>query len=211
MKDWKTRVWLAAIAGAFFAAGMLFVPRLGIEADEAILGNGIYEFGAPWYAWKIGGSELPVMMMSYLGALKTWIYSLLFAVTQPSAVSLRLPTMLLAAATLWLFFGLLDRTVSRRAAWIGVALLACDCSYLLLNIPDFGFVTLQFFFKLSAMLLILRFHRGGSRWALAGGFFLIGLALWDKAVFLWVLFGLAVATVAVFPREVRRSLTVRNV
>jgi hypothetical protein len=61
------------------------------------------------------------------------------------------------------------------------------------------------------MLLILRFHRDGSRWALAGGFFLIGLALWDKAVFLWVLFGLAVATVTVFPREVRRSLTRRNV
>jgi hypothetical protein len=211
MMDWKTRTWLAAICGAFFAAGMLFVPRLGIEADEAILGNGIYEYGAPWYSWKIGGAELPVMMMSYLGALKTWLYSILFAVTPPTAVSLRLPTMLLAAATLWLFFRLLDRAVSRRAAWIGLALLACDSSYLLLNVPDFGFVTLQFFFKLSALLLILRFHRDGSRWALAGGFFLIGLALWDKAVFLWVLFGLAVATVAVFPREVRKSLTGRNV
>jgi 4-amino-4-deoxy-L-arabinose transferase-like glycosyltransferase len=211
MADWKKRAGLLAICGAFFAAGMLFVPRLGIEADEAILGNGMYEFGAPWYSWKVGGSELPVMMMSYLGALKTWLYSLLFLVTPPRALSLRLPTMLIAAATLWLFFSLLDRTVSRRAAWIGVALLACDSSYLLLNVPDFGFVTLQFFFKLSAMLLILRFHRSGSRWALAGGFFLIGLALWDKAVFLWVLFGLAVATVAVFPREIRRSLTARNI
>ena len=42
---------------AFVAAGMLFVPRLGIEADEAIVANGIYEHGAPLYSWKFGESE----------------------------------------------------------------------------------------------------------------------------------------------------------
>ena len=39
---------------------------------------------------------------------------------------------------------------------------------------------------------------------------MLGLALWDKAVFLWVLGGLAVATLVVFPRNVRRHLTKRN-
>jgi hypothetical protein len=196
---------------AFIAVGMLFVPRLGIEADEALVGNGIYEYGAPFYSWKWGASELPVMLLSYLGALKTWLYNLLFLATPPRPISLRLPMLLIAAATLGLFFTLLDRTVSRRTAWIGTVLLASDSSYLLMNAADYGPVTLQFFLKLSAILLILRFHRAGSRWALAGGFFLVGLALWDKAVFLWILFGLAAATLAVFPREVRRLLTGRNI
>jgi hypothetical protein len=35
--------------------------------------------------------------------------------------------------------------------------------------------------------------------------------MWDKAVFAWVLFGLAVATVAVFPREIRKHLSAANV
>ncbi len=211
MRDWKKRAGLAAIMAGFIALGMFFVPHLGIEADEAIVGNGIYEHGAPLYSWKWGESELPIMMLSYLGALKTWFYNLLFLATPPRPISLRLPMLLIAAATLWLFFTLLDRTVSRRAAWIGTVLLACDSSYLLMNAADYGPVTLQFFLKLSAILLILRFHRTGSRWALAGGFFLVGLALWDKAVFLWILFGLGVAVFAVFPRQLRRHLTAPNI
>ena len=42
-------------------------------------------------------------------------------------------------------------------------------------------------------------------------FFLLGLGLWDKAVFAWVLFGLAIATAAVFPRDVRKHLSRANV
>jgi hypothetical protein len=209
MKD--TRAGLIPIMmAAFTAAGMLFATRLGIEADEALVGNGIYEHGAPLYSWKWGSAEIPIMLLSYLGALKTWFYSVWFLAWRPGRISLRLPMLLIAAATLWQFFLLLDRTVSRRAAWIGTVLLASDSSYLLMNTADYGPVTLQFFLKSSAILLVVKFHRTGSRWALAAGFFLIGLALWDKAVFLWILFGLGVAVMAVFPREVRRALTLRN-
>jgi hypothetical protein len=211
MSQAKTRFALLAVAVAFVAAAMLFLPRLGIEADEAMLGNGIYEHGAPLYSWKFGGNEIPVMLIGYLGALKTWLYNPYFLAVTPGPVSLRLPMVLVAAATLGLFFALLDRVAGRAAAWIGTLLLATDSCYLLLTTTDFGFVVLQFFFKLAALLLLLKFHDAGSRWALAGAFFLLGLALWDKAVFLWVLFGLAVAALLVFPREIRRHLTGRNV
>src|SRR5579871_1488780 len=125
----KKRVGLGAIALGFVITAMLFVPRLGIEADEAIVGNGIYEHGAPLYSWHFGENEVPVMMISYLGALKTWFYNLLFWVVRPRPLSLRLPMVLIAAATLWLFFEFLDRTVGRKAAWIGTLLLATDSSY----------------------------------------------------------------------------------
>jgi hypothetical protein len=207
----KARAALLAIALGFIATAMLFVPRLGIEADEAIVGNGIYEHGAPWYSWRLGDFELPIMMISYLGALKTWFYNVLFLIVHPRPVSLRLPMVLIAAVTLWLFFALLDRTVGRRAAWIGMVLLATDSSYVLMNAADYGPVTLQFLFKLGALLLILRFHQTGSRAALAGGFFLLGLAMWDKAIFAWVLCGFAVGAVAAFPRETLRHLTPRNI
>jgi hypothetical protein len=112
--------------------------------------------------------------------------------------------LLLAAGTLWLFFELLDRTLNRRAAWIGTVLLATDTSYLLMNTADYGPVTLQFVFKLAALLLLVRFHQNGSKKELAWAFCLFGLALWDKAVFTWVLFGLAAGAIAVFPRELRK-------
>lgn len=210
VKQWRMRWILFAIALAFLASGMLFVRRLGIEADEAIIANGIYDHGAPWYSWKFGDNEIPVMIISYMGALKTWIYNLIFLFVRPGVVSLRLPVLLLGALTVCLFFEFLDQSVGRRAAWIGTALLATDTSYVLLTVPDFGPLALQFVFKLSALILLLRFHRTGSERALATAFCFIGLALWDKAVFLWVLFGLSVAVLVVFPRAVLSRLTVRN-
>src|SRR5579864_3610870 len=137
MSRW-TQCALIALALAFVAAGMLFVPRLGIEADEAIITSGIYDHSNPWYSWKFADAELPIMLISYLGALKAWFYNGLFLFMPPRPMVLRLPMLLLAAGTLWLFFELLDRTVNRRAAWIGTLLLATDTSYLLLNTADYG-------------------------------------------------------------------------
>jgi dolichyl-phosphate-mannose-protein mannosyltransferase len=202
---------LLGVALAFVAAGMLFVPRLGIEADEAIIANGIYDHGNPWYSWKFADVELPIMLISYLGGLKAWFYNGVFLFTPPRPIVLRLPMLLLAAGTLWLFFELLDRTIGRRTAWIGTLLLATDTSYLLLNTADYGPVTLQFVFKLAALVLLVRFHRDASKRDLACAFFFLGLGLWDKAVFAWVLFGLLIAGVAVFPRELRKHLSGANI
>jgi hypothetical protein len=206
-----TQRGLIAVAVAFVAAGMLFVPRLGIEADEAIVANGLYNHGQAWYSWKAGDAEVPVMLISYLGALKTWFYKGVFLFAAPRPVALRLPMLLFAAASLWLFFELLDRTIGRRAAWIGTLLLATDTSYFLLNTADYGPVTLQFVLKLGALVLLVRFHQDHKTRDLAWAFFLFGLGMWDKAIFAWVLFGLAIAAVAVFPRELRRHLSGANI
>ncbi|MEO8027061.1 MAG: hypothetical protein ABI823_11330, partial [Bryobacteraceae bacterium] len=74
--------WLLAglLAAVFLLPGLAIIPRLGIEVDEALLGNGIYDGGAPWYAWHIAGAEIPVMILTYVGALKTWIFNLIFAI-----------------------------------------------------------------------------------------------------------------------------------
>jgi hypothetical protein len=151
------------------------------------------------------------MLMSYLGALKTWFYKGVFLFAAPRPMVLRLPMLLFAAASLWLFFELLDRTIGYRAAWIGTLLLATDTSYFLLNMADYGPVTLQFVFKLAALVLLVRFHQKGSKKDLAWAFFLLGLGMWDKAIFAWVLFGLAIAAAAVFPRDLRKHLSGANI
>jgi 4-amino-4-deoxy-L-arabinose transferase-like glycosyltransferase len=197
----RARGALAAILVLFIATAMLFVSRPGIEADEALVAN------AALYSWH----SIPLMLMSYMGALKAWFYIALFSVVKPGAVSLRTPTVLLGAAAIWMFFLLLDRTIGRRAAWIGALLFATDTMFVILEAIDYGPNALHFVLKLGAMLFLVRFHREGSTLALAAGFFLLGLGLWDKAIFAWVLFGLTTATVLVFPREIWRHFTIRNV
>ena len=197
----RARGALAAILLLFIATAMLFVSRPGIEADEALVVNPAV------YSWH----HVPLMLMSYMGALKAWIYLALFNIVRPSALSLRAPTILIGAVAIWLFFLLLDRTVGRRAAWIGALLLATDSTFVILEAIDYGPNALHFVLKLGGMLLLVRFHRAGSPWALAGGFFLFGLGLWDKAIFAWALFGISIAAVIVFPREIWSRFTIRNV
>ena len=205
--------WLAlgAISLLFLVLGWPFARRLGIEVDEAIVGNGIYPGISAHYSWWLFGNEIPVMLLSYMGTLKTWIDNAVFAVFKPGQFSLRLPMMLAGVAALWLFFRFVDRVAGRPAAWIATLLLATDTSFLLSDTIDMGGVALQPLFKLGAILLILRFHETNSLRALAGAFFLLGLGLWDKAVFVWVLGGLGVATIAIFPRELLQHLRPKTV
>jgi hypothetical protein len=86
-------------------------------------------------------------------------------------------------------------------------LLATDATYLLTVCFDWGPVALQHLLLVGGMLLLIRFHQEGHAVWLAGGFFLFGLAMWDKALAIWMLSGMGVAGLAVFPRQIWRAAT----
>src|SRR5262245_41243881 len=71
-----TLAWMACIF--FIAAGHAFVPLLGIEDDEALFAKGLYHPRAELYSLKRGNSQIPIMLMNYLGCLKTWLYGPIF-------------------------------------------------------------------------------------------------------------------------------------
>ena len=149
------------------------------------------------------------MILSYLGALKTWVYDAVFIVFPPGPISLRLPTLLAGAATVWLFFLLLFRVAGRASAWLGALLLATDPSFLLNETIDFGPVAFHHLLKMGALLLILRFVDSRRILYLAIAFFFFGLAMWDKALYTWSLVGLGCATAAVYPAAVRRHVNAK--
>jgi 4-amino-4-deoxy-L-arabinose transferase-like glycosyltransferase len=208
--DPRLPVGLALAACAlFYLEGQAFLPLLGIQNDEAIFA---YAFLQPrgGYTVRFGHSHLPLMLMSYLGTLKAWIYRPIFAVFAPSVWSLREPALLFGVASVWLFFLLLRRIAGARAAVIGCGLLAVDALYLLTVSFDWGPVALQHLLLVGGMLLLVRFYQEGSAGSLAWGFFLLGLAMWDKALAVWMLSGMAVACAVVFPRQIRRVATPRR-
>jgi hypothetical protein len=182
---------------------------MGIEADEALVGNGLYPRAAAWYSWRVFGRDVPVMLLSYLGAAKAWICAVIFAVWGPSAISLRLPTAMLGACTVALFWRLLKDVSGIPAAWIGAVLLATDTAFLLLTTIDFGPVALQLFLKTAALALFVRWFHTHRTILFAGSWFLFGLALWDKAAFMWIAAGLAAGAAVVFPSVARRVIRPR--
>jgi Dolichyl-phosphate-mannose-protein mannosyltransferase len=198
----------------FWAAGQFFVPLLGVEADEGIFAGPLLQPKAWHYAIRVGHSHVALMIMSYIGTLKTLLYVPVFRIFRPGIWSLREPMLIAGAAGIWLFYLLLRRIAGSGAGLAGAALLATDSLYLLTTCFDWGPVTLQHLLLIGGAFLIVGFaqeHKrpGAERW-LAGGCFLIGLAMWDKALAVWMISGMAVAAAAVCCRPIARLATRRR-
>jgi len=194
----------------FFGAGQCFLPLLGVQNDEALFGAAIFEPRVS-YTIKFAHSRLPIMLMSYLGTLKSWIYAPIFKVFGAGVPALRDPMLLAGVAGVWLFYLLMRRIAGERAAVIGCGLLAVDSLYLLTICFDWGPVALQHLLLIGGMLLLVKFYQERGALALAGGCFLLGLAMWDKALAIWMLSGIGIAGISTFPRQILAVTTFRRV
>jgi hypothetical protein len=190
--------------------GFAFVPHIGVQNDEALFAHAIYEPRAGLDTVVIGRSRFPLMLMSYLGTLKSWIYRPVFRAFGTGVSALRDPMILAGGISVWLFFLLLRRAAGTRAALIGCLLLAVDSTYLLTSCFDWGPVALQHLLTIGGMFLLLRFYQEGSERALAGGMFLWGLAMWDKALAIWMLSGICTAAIGLFGWRIWRVTTRRR-
>src|SRR5207302_6860219 len=115
----------------FILIAFAFIPQAGVQNDEALFASGIYQQMGIAQGVKVFGHRIPLMLMSYLGTLKSWLYAPIFRFWKPSDYSLRVPVILASGATIWLFWSLLRRIAGDRAAAIGVVLLASDTLFLI--------------------------------------------------------------------------------
>ena len=195
--------WIAFfICLLFVATGLPWIGETGVQSDEALFSGQIYR--QPWEGRS-------VMLMSYVGAVKSYIYAPIFALWKPSAASVRVPAILLGGLTIGLVYLAAKRALGVKAALITTTLLATDTTFLFSTRWDWGPVVLQHLCFAAGMLGFVTFARTSKyRW-LAMGAFVFGLGMWDKALFSWSLAALFVATAIVFPRELRSRLNWRSV
>lgn len=185
----------------FFLAGLALIPWPGLQNDELFFAGPIYAADAAFYSFRVGPWNIPVMVMSYTGALKTWLYQGLFQFFEPSEWSVRVPVLLMGMGTIWLTWIWVRFVAGERAAGIAAILLATDTMFQLTNTFDWGPVAIQHILLMAGLVAVTAWLRGASKWLLALGFFLWGLGMWDKALLAWPLGGLAVAAVCLYPRE----------
>ncbi len=190
-------------AAVFVLLGWAFIHRTGLQTDEAMFASPLFR---EWKFFSIpfGHKQIPIMNMPYNGALKTWLYAPLVLVWNPGAGLIRIPILLIGGATVVLF-GALAQRLGSRAAWIACLLVATDTSLLLTTVFDWGPVALQHLLMAAAMLLSVSWFETKRTTRLAAAGFCCGLALWDKAVFVWILSGLLAGCLVYLP-ELRRRL-----
>ena len=186
------------------------LTKIGIENDETVFSGSVFKpYDAAWVV-RIGHSHFPLMVMTYIGTLKAWIYRPLVSLFGTGLVALRLPVLLVGTASVWLFFRLLERIAGLRAAVIGCALLAADSTYLLTICFDWGPVAFQHLLLISGLLLLMRYYQERKEPTLFWGCCMLGLGMWDKALAVWMLSGSAVAAAVLFPRQILALLTRRR-
>ena len=210
MRDLSTRFQILACL-LFILAGLAIIPYLGIQNDEALFAAPLYQLNPKEFCFVAFHHRVPLMVMTYIGTLKTALYVPILGIFGGNVWSVRVPMLLAGALTLFIFFKLTMRSAGPTAAAIAGLLLATDSTFLLTNTVDWGPVALGHLFLVTGCYYLVRFcaQEPGSMRHLALGFFFFGFALWNKALFFWILAGLAAGSVLFIP-ELKRLWTTKR-
>lgn len=195
--------WLAAagVSLLFLLICVAFIPYAGAQYDEVLFADAMYGLDAVEYSVRIAGRRVPIMLMTYIGTLKAALWYPVLKLLGNNHLSLRLPAAAAGAASVFLFFLIARRLGGAKVALAAALLLATDAVFLLTCVFDWGPVALQHVLFVSALFCGFKYSETRrARWLLAGSL-ASGLALWDKAISIWLLAGFGVALLACFRRE----------
>jgi 4-amino-4-deoxy-L-arabinose transferase-like glycosyltransferase len=191
----------------FLALGTLLLADIGLETDEGLFAAALYP--PPLnrdFTIRVFRHQLPLMVMTYVGATKAWLYAPILALIPPSAFLVRFVALLIGAGTLLLFYWFVRKILGNPPAIAAIALLSTDPMFLLTIKWDWGPVAIQHFCLVSACLLLTIYYETRAPRHLWFGFFLLGIGLWDKALFAWSIAGLTVAAATVCHQEMRSAI-----
>jgi 4-amino-4-deoxy-L-arabinose transferase-like glycosyltransferase len=194
----------------FFALRHLRLP--GLEYDELLYAGAALGKTDGFIAWRVDclGTSIPLMLMSYLGALKAWIYTPIFALFGCNPVSARLPVALAGALSLAAVFAVGRLIGGSKTAAAAALLLAADPTFVFGSSRDWGPVALSLLLRVSALYLYCRWLETGSVRIAAVASFVLGLGTYDKVIFLWFVLALILAA-ALCHRSQCRALTTPRV
>jgi hypothetical protein len=198
VRQWREQYGATALISIpalllFLSVGLNLLRKAGFQSDEVMF---VYDLWHPRAAaaWSsLFGDTMPLMLMPYLGALKCWLYTPILHFVDVSQWSVRVPALLLSTATILITRLFIGRIAGKAAGLLVLWLLATDVTFLFTAVFDWGPVVLQNLLLVSGMFLVAEWRRAGRNWLLFLAGLVFGLALWDKALFIWNLSAMIIA------------------
>ena len=185
----------------------------GLQYDETLFANAaLGNLDGSFVAWEttVAGYRLPVMLMTYLGAVKAYLYYPIFKFWGPGVVAVRLPVILLGLISLGFTYVLVRPTLGPCIAFLTVVLLASDPTFIFMQKIDWGPIALMMVLKVSSLYFIFRWRDQGNTLWLGVACFLMGIGVFDKVIFVWYVAALAVAFPLCFWSSFKEKLTVKS-
>ncbi len=197
----KRNLWpVTAILLLFALISLINLKKPGIQYDEILFGNAA--LGGIDYTFitkKIG--NVPIMLMSYIGALKAYIYYPIFKIFPVSAYTIRLPVIIIGLLTLFFTYNYLRLLFNRRIALTTVLLLTFDPSFIFQNKLDWGPVSISLFLKSLALFFLIKGMGSRQKRYFFLFFLCLGLGLFNKLDFIWFINALALSASILFYKE----------
>ena len=164
-------------------AALWLIPQFGTQHDEVLFAKPAFNSRLSHAVLMVGKKPLPLMMMSYLGALKVYVYKLVFGIFPANLWSLRLPALIVLLSAALLLRNALRQLGYTVAGVAFFSLFLVSPSVIITGVFDWGPVCLQFLFFGGLVYFLARATGGRQlKWfALAGLFF--GLGVWEKLTF----------------------------
>ena len=144
---------------------------------------------------------LPLMQtLGYVGAVKAWFHAPLFATFGINVWTVRLPSILLAAAALVLLWLFVRHELGSAWALLLLALTATDPVLVSHARLDWGPAVIAALLRVLSLIGLWRWIQTGRMFWLATGCIAMLIGFFDKLNFLWVIIALVGAAALVAPR-----------
>ncbi len=180
----------------------------GLYYDETLFVNGaLGGLDNSFIHKRIFG--IPVMLMSYIGAVKAWLFYPIFHFLGVSPETIRIPVIIISTITLILSFYLGEIIFNKWIASLIVIILATDPSFIYTSRLDWGPVVFMNFFKiltLFAFFKIISYPDNSPNYKFIYWYILLLVALvlglWDKLNFIWFISGLFICSAVFYFKKI---------
>ena len=182
-------------------SGLSLVSFPGLQYDEALFVNAATDGGFGSDSTSFVQERLfgvPVLLMNYIGALKAWLYTPIFALFGVSKFTIRAPMVLAFVFSVWLCLILVRRYSNFWIASVAALLFASEPVFALMARNDWGPVAIAGLLRVIAVFGVLKVvESGAARWfALTTGAMCLGV--FNKLDFLLFAIPFIISLVVVF-------------
>jgi 4-amino-4-deoxy-L-arabinose transferase-like glycosyltransferase len=202
-RRWLPDVLAIAAACALILLAAYRIELPGLYYDEVDFVNAAR--GAPdntMIQMRLGSA--PIFIMPYLGALKAWIYVPVFRLFGVSALTIRLPAILITAVTLLIFFQLMRPSLGAIWSTIAVWIMAVDPANIFPSRLDWGPTVLMHFFQAAILGLWFSYRDTAKLWKLAFIYICAGLGFFDKFNFIWLVIAFVIGVCLCYPDNLKK-------
>lgn len=177
-----------ALPGLHYDEAFEAVPAMQLLLNQPVTSfrdNGI----------QLGGRLFPLMTQDYIGAINTYAAIPFFLLLGITPVSLRIMAVIIGLLTLLLTHWLAELLYGPLVAALAVLLLAVNPTFVFWSRQGVFVTSVTATIGLGVALTWLYWWRTGARRYAIAGAFLIGLGLYAKFLFLWLIVALGLAVV----------------